>query len=147
MIDKPKKETGGIEITPTEGELAPPLKEEVVEEIPEVVPPRPPTKIPLSPAVIKPPLRFEGQVLSELTGYTGWLYTEEDLEDIANLIEQCGWEVAPQIQILIALLTLHGVKYGGYLAWKRAGRPGDLKKKKEVGEMPREAKPGEEVKI
>ncbi|MBT9148540.1 MAG: hypothetical protein DDT32_02315 [Syntrophomonadaceae bacterium] len=120
-------EPGIIMGEPT-GDLEPPIKD--IADEPELPTARQVTgKIPISSAVIKPPLRFEGLLLSQLTGYPGWIYTEEDLDEIAKLVQSCGYEATPAIQLLLVMAGLHGAKFGGYLAWKKAGRPGDLRKK------------------
>ncbi len=135
----------GIKITEQATEIKPPLEEgEEVKPEEEIEPGRVTGKIPLSPAVIKPPLRFEGMVLAEITGYPGWLYTEEDLEDIAELIRECGWEMDPRLQILLSLVTIHGAKFTGYMAWKRTGRKGDLRKVSKTGELKTTTRPKEE---
>lgn len=140
---------GGIEIEQQEGEIAPPIleEEERTEEEAKEVPgaQKVAGKIAISAAVIKPPLRLEGNLLADITGWAGWLYTEEELEDICQLIAQCGWELQPQYQALIALATLHGVRFVGFTAWKRKGRPGDLRSKKQTGVDPLPRKPDEEV--
>ncbi|MBT9132990.1 MAG: hypothetical protein DDT33_01521 [Firmicutes bacterium] len=121
-------EPGIIMDEPT-GDLEPPIKDTQADE-PELPTARQVTgKIPISPAVVKPPLRFEGLLLSQLTGYPGWIYTEEDLDEIAKLVQECGYEATPAIQLLLVMAGLHGAKFGGYLAWKKAGRPGDLRKR------------------
>ena len=141
---------GGIRVEQVEGEMKPPLSEQEVEKLgagEEIEPKKITGKIPLSPAIIKPPLRLEGLVLSEMTGWPGWIYSEEDLEDFAQLIAQLGIEMSPGLQVIIGLGTLHGAKVIAYQAWKKGGRPGDLKRKKNMGELPkREELPGEEVK-
>jgi len=144
-IKKPADSGEGIKVVEAPTEIKPPL-EGPEEEAPveEIEPGRVTGKIPLSPAVIKPPLRFEGMVLSEITGYPGWLYTEEDLEDIAELIRECGWEMDPRIQILLSLVTIHGAKFTGYMAWKRTGRKGDLRKVSTTGETERTKRPEDE---
>ena len=81
-------------------------------------------KVPISPALVKPPLRFEGVLLSELTGYDGWLYTDEDLNNIAELVEKCGLEASPAMQLILAVLGIHGAKAAGYLTWVQRGRGG-----------------------
>jgi len=145
---KIKKESageGGIKVIEAPTEIKPPLEgPEEEAHVEEIEPGRVTGKIPLSPAVIKPPLRFEGMVLSEITGYPGWLYTEEDLEDIAELIRECGWEMDPRIQILLSLVTIHGAKFTGYMAWKRTGRKGDLRTASKTGEVERTKRPKEE---
>jgi len=142
--DEDQPRTGGIGIDSTEGELKPPLGEDYrqEEEPPEA---RQVTgKIPLSPAVIKPPLRLEGSILAETTGWKGWIYTEQELDELCSLIEQCGVEMSPQFQVFIALGTMHGVRVVGFMDWRRRGRPGDARQKTGVKEdEPRP--PGEEV--
>lgn len=142
------EETGGMRIKQTPGEIKPPLDEEQIKEQAEEEPvgKRITGKIPLSPAIVKPPLRLEGTVLSEITGFPGWMYTEEDLDDIASLILECGWELTPQIQIIVALAGLHGAKVAAYLHWKRTGKPGDLRKERGSGEQKTGERKGEEVK-
>ena len=144
-INKESAGEGGIKVIEAPTEIKPPL-EGPEEEAPveEIEPGRVTGKIPLSPAVIKPPLRFEGMVLAEMTGYPGWLYTEEDLEDIAELIRECGWEMDPRIQILLSLVTIHGAKFTGYMAWKRTGRKGDLRTTSKTGEVERTKRAKEE---
>lgn len=144
-IKQPPGGGEGIKITEPPTEIKPPLELGEEEAPPEEIEPgRVTGKIPLSPAVIKPPLRFEGMVLAETTGYPGWLYTEEDLEDIAELIRECGWEMDPRIQVLLCLVTIHGAKFTGYMAWKRSGRKGDLRKASSTGEAERTKRPKEE---
>lgn len=144
-IKKPPASEGGIKVVEQPTEIKPPLEEGEPEPCPEEIEPgRVTGKIPLSPAVIKPPLRFEGMVLAEMTGYPGWLYTEEDLEDIAELIRECGWEMDPRIQILLSLVTIHGAKFTGYMAWKRTGRKGDLRKVSSTGELDKTTRPSDE---
>ncbi len=139
------KDTGAddVHIKQVPGEIKPPL-EEGAEKEEEVVAKKITGKIPISPAIIKPPLRLEGMVLSETTGFPGWMYTEEDLDEIANLIAECGWELTPQIQVVVALAGLHGAKFAAYVAWRKGGRKGDLRK--HTGQVPETARPGEEVK-
>ena len=148
-VEKPTEaEKGkGIEIERKKAEIPPPLPEgeEVVAEE-EVAAKKVIGKIPIHPAVVKPPLRLEGNVLAQLTGFPGWIYTEEELDAIAELITECGWEMDPRIQIILALGTLHGVKFMAMRIWQAQGRPGDLRRKKETGVVEREEKPGEEIK-
>jgi len=123
---------GGIIMDEPTGELAPPIlddkPEEGGEEKPISVLKGVPKKIPIPAAVVKPPLRFEGLLLSQLTGYPGWIYTEEDLEEIAQLVRECGFEASPFILLMTAMAGIHGAKLAGFMAWKKAGRPGDLRK-------------------
>ena len=152
IIVEPGKETGGIQIKQTEGEIRPPLEEQFKEEAErgeegeeEEVTRKITEKIPISSAIIKPPLRLEGNVLAEVTGYPGWIYTEEELEEITLLIQELGVMLSPGIQVVIALATMHGAKFTAFQIWKRTGRKNDLKK--QTGEVEKKSVPGgEEVK-
>jgi len=146
-----EKGSGGINIQPAPGEIKPPLEDQFKaeeergtegeeEEITRSVP----DKIPISAAIIKPPLRLEGNVLAEITGYQGWIYSEEDLQEITDLFQQCGIMLSPQIQVVIAMATIHGAKFTAYLAWKKRGRPNDLRKQTGEAEKPK-VPPGEET--
>jgi len=154
-IKKEEAAGGGIGIKAAKAEIPPPLKPETEEGAEEGAPPPPgeapkkriTEKIPIVGAVVKPPLRAEGYILAELTGYPGFVYTEEDLENIAQLIDQCGFEATPLVQLAIVLAGLHGAKFIGFQMWKKAGRPGDLRvKPSEVGVAAKKAVPGEETK-
>lgn len=130
---KLSEEEVGIRIKPAKGELKPPLEKEEGEapleekiEAKKVV-----GRLPIHPAIIKPPFRLEGEVLAEITGYPGWIYTEEELEGIASLIAECGWEADPRLQILLGIVTMHGAKFAAYTIWRRRGRKGDLRKPEE----------------
>jgi len=109
-----------------EPEVEPPLKEGEgepgLEELPKVKLARE-GKIPISRGVVKPLLRFEGMALAEQTGYSGFLYTEEDLEDIWQLIEQTGLEATPVVQVFLVLGGMHAERFGGYWMWRKAGKP------------------------
>jgi len=144
-IEKEETSPGGIGVEPTEGEIPPPLGEgeEIPEEVPEAK--RVTGKIPLSPAVIKPFFRGEGIAIAEHTGYPGWLYREDELEGLCELIEQCGVEMKPQFQVLISIGTMHVTRIIGQRIWERKGRPGDIRQR--TGEKPAEQKPGEETRV
>jgi len=142
---------GGIQIKPTEGEIKPPLQEQVEKEEEKGTKPgeeeitrKGAEKIPISSAIIKPPLRLEGNVLAEVTGYPGWIYAEEELEEITLLIQELGIMLTPSVQVVIALATMHGAKFTAFQIWKRTGRKNDLKK--QTGEVEKPKVPaGEET--
>lgn len=141
----------GIRITPTESELAPPLTEDrereearIAEE--EVTPKKIIGKMPISPIIIKPPLRFETLALQEATGYPVPIWSEEDIEDLANFVADLGLEMHPGFQVLLSMVTAHAAWFLGFSAWRRAGRPGDLKRGSETGEVAKTERPGEEIK-
>ena len=117
---------GGIEITPrvAEGQVEPPLKseEEAQPEVPPEVKVIREGKIPIHPVVIKPLFRFEGNMFAELTGYQGWLYSEEDIQAIADLIQQTGLQATPVWQLILLILGLHAEKGMGWVMWRRKQR-------------------------
>ena len=137
----------GIKIIEQPTEIEPPLssadegKEPSVEEI---EPARVTGKVPLKPGVVKPLLRFQGAVVADVTGYPGWMYTEEDLQEIGELIELCGWTMDPRIQVVASLAGLNAAKFTAFQLWKRRGRPGDLKKASGTGEIERTERPKDE---
>lgn len=80
-------------------------------------------KVPLHPAVIRLPFSVSGRVLSELTKYPGFIMTERELQDLAELWMACGVEMNPLLQASIGTTSLLGAKSLGYFAWVKAGRP------------------------
>ena len=78
--------------------------------------------VPLHPAVVRPIFRFEGQVLAEWTGYDGWEYGQEDLNDLAEAAAQMGIMAPAWAQFMLLVVGLHGVRFTAYRAWKRSGR-------------------------
>ena len=151
-IKQPPETEGGIKVEETPGEIPPPLQEGEGEEAPpgaeEEAPPgkRIISKVPISPAVIKPLLRLEGNVLAQATGYPGWLYTEDEADAISTLISECGWEMDPRFQIVLSIGTLHAGKFMAMKIWEKTGRPGDLKKVSTTGEIEKKERPGEGTK-
>ncbi|GAH08802.1 unnamed protein product, partial [marine sediment metagenome] len=69
----------------------------------------------------------------------------EELDELCALIEQCGIEMSPQIQVFLALGTMHGARFVAFMDWKRRGRPGDLRKKSDTGIEKRDEVKGEEM--
>ncbi len=133
-IDKSDEhpQTEGIKIEATEGQIKPPL-EGVTEDIPEGQPEAPTGespqlkqavsgKMPLHPAVVKLPLRVEGEALAQLTGFDGWRWSEEELNDLADLWVQCGIYMSPVAQAMIATVAALGAKGMAYVTWKRTAR-------------------------
>lgn len=139
QIKEAPKEPSGIRLTPRrEPEVKPPLEGPEGEITPEEISPAIKVaregKIPISRGVVKPLLRFEGMLLAETTGYRPFLYTEEDLEDIWQLVEQTGLEATPVVQLFLAMGGLHAEKFAGYMVWRKAGKPEALSMKKGEGE-------------
>lgn len=138
-MGEPEKQTdaappgaGGISMTTVTGQLKPPGGD----------PPKaegfsPPTEADISPtkqtevaspmtaAIIKAPLRFEGNILKELTGFDGWMWTDEELEEVGRLFESCGFTANPMVQIALLLMTLHMTKAMGWVAIRRSQRQTD----------------------
>ena len=142
MEEETREDTGGIHIRQETGELEPPLGAEEEEGLPEeeVVAEKVTGKRPIHPALIKPVLRLEGEILKELTKYPGFAYSPEELDAATELVNELGLQATPQVQLIILLLSLHAVKFAGYLAWKR-------KRKTETGELEREEREGEEIRL
>lgn len=80
-------------------------------------------KIPLHPAVIRLPFSIMGRIGNELTGYPGFVFTEQELNDLADLWVQCGVMMNPLLQASIGTTAMVGGKFIGYFAWTKAGRP------------------------
>jgi hypothetical protein len=76
-------------------------------------------KLPLPGSAFKGPIRTLGLTLTELTGYEGWGYTEEELQDIATAWEACGIQASPMVAALIVTLGVTGGKAGGYFVYRR----------------------------
>ena len=135
MMEKdPEKTPGGFSFEPPTGDIKPPLTEEGLREDEEEIKSTEARqfvqgKIPLHPAVIKAPASVVGRLATEITGYPGFTFTEEELNDLAELWVACGIETSPTIQALIGSVAVLGVKIGGYTVWRRAGKPGDVRQK------------------
>ena len=80
-------------------------------------------KMPLHPAVIMLPFSILGRVGTELTGYPGFTFTEQELNWLAELWVQCGVEMNPLLQASIGTTAMTGGKFIGYFAWTKAGKP------------------------
>ena len=78
-------------------------------------------KVPILASTVRIPLRFEGDFLSTTTGWDGWKYTEEEMDDIWLLVQSLGLEATPAIQLFGIIIGLHGAKLAGFMAWKRRG--------------------------
>lgn len=79
----------------------------------------------MTAAIIKAPLRFEGNILKELTGFEGWMWTDEELEEVGRLFESCGFTANPMVQVVLLLMTLHMTKAMGWIALRRSQRKTD----------------------
>ena len=123
---------GGVSFTADEGEYKPPLAvdedgsgpgtdrlnlEQEGEKVART------GKVPLHPAVIRLPFSIFGRVGTELTGYPGFTFTEQELNDLAELWMQTGVEMPPMMQAMVGTTAMAGGKVLGYYAWRRAGKP------------------------
>lgn len=131
---EPTTDTPGIRITkPPPTEVRPPLEAEELqaqmaeEELPAEIGVMTEGKIPLEPAVVTPIIRFEGILLAEMTKYKGWIYTEKEIEAIERLIVNCGFSAPPMLQLGICISGLHLAKGGGYILWRRSGKPDSMR--------------------
>lgn len=124
---------GGIRFTKPESQVAPPFAgREEEEEFKQPLPPREGMpaeerlkagKVPLHPAMVRLPLRMEGIILSEWLGWEGFLYDEASLNDLAEMGAQLGIELNPMMQFVVAMVSIHLIKFGGYYGWVKRGKP------------------------
>ena len=133
---QPEQATEGISFNRVEGDIPPPSnrmkpeeKIEAIHEQYEEDKARDFAKggLPLHPAVIRLPASVFGRLATELSGYEGFAFTREELEDLASLWMECGIEADPRLQAMVGSVAMLGVKAGGYTAWRRQGRPGDIR--------------------
>lgn len=80
-------------------------------------------KVPLHPAAVRLPASILGRIGTELTGYPGFTFTEQELNDLAELWIQCGIEMNPLLQASIGTTAMVGFKSLGYFTWVKAGKP------------------------
>ena len=105
-----------------EGEGVPPTAEELqVEKAEQKLRTAAGGKIPIVPGAVRLPLRFEGEFLAVTTGWDGWRYSDEDLEDIVELVQACGLEASPAMQLVACLAGVHAAKLAAFAAWKKKG--------------------------
>ena len=91
-------------------------------------------KVPLNPALVRGPVSAGGRVAAELSGYPGFTFTEDELNALGEVWAECGMSVNPVVQAIGATMGIVVVKMMGYGAWKRSGKPGDLKELKQAQE-------------
>ena len=80
-------------------------------------------KMPLHPAAIRLPFSIFGRIGTEISGYPGFTFTEQELNDLAELWIACGIEMNPLLQASIGTSAMVGGKSLGYYAWVKAGKP------------------------
>lgn len=86
-------------------------------------------KVPLHPAAIRFPAAVAGRVSAEVTGFPGFIFTDQELQELGELWTQCGLEASPIVQAMVATTAMIAIKAAALIAWQKAGRPGDLKQK------------------
>jgi len=96
-------------------------------------------RVPLHPAAIRLPASIFGRIGTELTGYPGFTFTEQELNDLADLWIQCGIEMNPMLQASIGTTAMVGGKSLGYFAWVKGGKKpiagAEAVGKETIGEM------------
>lgn len=134
-FEKDKVEgAGGIKFTKPEAQIKPPFAgREEEEELRQPLPSRETLgaeekvmragKVPLHPAAVRLPASIAGRIGFELTGYPGFVFSEQELNDLADLWCACGIEMSPILQASIATTAMTGAKFIGYVAWVRSGKP------------------------
>lgn len=85
-------------------------------------------KVPLHPAAIRFPASVSGRLASELTGYPGFAFTDQELQDLGEIWAQVGVQASPIVQAVLATVAMIAIKGLGFTAWSRTGKPGDIKK-------------------
>ena len=133
-IEKPPGKTEGIRFVKPPAQVPAPFAGRTEEE--EFRKPLPPReelgveekivragKLPLHPAVIRLPFSILGRVGTELTGYSGFTFTERELADLSELWVQCGILMNPMLQASIGTTAMVGAKFIGYGMWIKAGKP------------------------
>lgn len=135
QFKKNQVEESGIHFTKPQAEVRPPFEgREKEEDLKEPLPLRGEEataeervmkagKIPMHPAVIRLPFSIFGRIGTELTRYPGFVFTEQELNDLAELWVQCGVEMSPIMQASIGTTAMVGGKVLGYYAWTKAGKP------------------------
>ena len=128
MVNEREPETGPpVSFRKMGGETKPPLADMSEEELGAPTMPQERVaragKVPLHPAVIRLPFSIFGRIGTELTHYPGFTFTEQELNDLADLWIQCGIEASPMLQAAIGTTAMVGGKTLGYAAWVRAGKP------------------------
>lgn len=84
-------------------------------------------KVPLHPAAIRFPAAVAGRATAEITGCPAMIFTDQELAELGELWTQWGLEANPLVQALVATTAMIAIKAAALIAWKKAGRPGDLK--------------------
>jgi hypothetical protein len=64
-----------------------------------------------------------GTLAFQFTGYSPFQFSQKELQTIANLFAACEIKAPAQIQLIIGLVALMGAKIGGFVMWRRAGKP------------------------
>lgn len=133
VVKKPVGGAEGIRFTKPPAQTAAPFAREEEEELRQPLPERGEIgaeekvmragKIPLHPAVIRLPFSIFGRIGTELTGYPGFTFTEQELNDLADLWIQCGIEMNPMLQASIGTTAMVGGKSLGYFSWVKMGKP------------------------
>lgn len=78
-------------------------------------------KVPILASTVRIPMRFEGDFLATTTGWDGWRYTDEEMDDVWILVQGLGLEATPAVQLFGIVIGMHGARLAGYVAWKRKG--------------------------
>ena len=128
MVKEDTSTGAGIIVDKEEGEVTPPLTEEALREEKKVAEEGMERealkgKVPIHPALIRLPASVAGRLATEFTGYDGFTFTEQELNDLAEIWMQVGIMVPPLAQALIATSAMVGIKVGGYATWKKLGKP------------------------
>jgi len=76
-------------------------------------------KVPLHPAAVRFPLRVVGNMAAEFTGFEGFRWQEDELEELAALWASTPIQMSPTAQAMIATVAALGAKGTAFAAWRR----------------------------
>ena len=78
-------------------------------------------KVPILASTVRIPMRFEGEFLATATGWDGWKYSDDEMNDVWLLVQELGLEASPALQLFGIIVGMHGARLAGYAAWKKKG--------------------------
>lgn len=128
--DTPEESAGGGGIqfdNPPDSEL-PPRRGSEEPDRGEAAPVRqanpltPPAKIPLDANAVRFPLLTISRAASDLTGFDGFTFTDEESRVLSEAIAALGAQVPPAANVALLAAGMIGGKLAAYGMWRRGGR-------------------------
>ncbi len=78
-------------------------------------------KVPILASTVRIPLRFEGEFLAATTGWDGWKYSDDEMNDVWLLVQELGLEASPALQLVGIIVGMHGARLAQFTVWKKKG--------------------------